>query len=261
SQRNQLAADLQAARAAADAAQLDMEFTRVVAPIDGRVSRAEVTAGNFVTAGTTILTSVVSLDPIYVYFDGDEQTYLKYNAQAQRGERPSSRENPNPVFVGLANEADFPHAGHMNFVDNALNPETGTIRARALLDNREHLFTPGMLARVKLVGSGQYNATLIPDEAIGTDQDHKFVMVINAQNIAEYRAVSLGDVFEDQRIVRGGVQAGERVIVGGLQRVRPGMAVTPEAVASASGSADKTVAQALVVKSTGAEKVPAKVKY
>jgi RND family efflux transporter MFP subunit len=258
SQRNQLAADLQAAKAAADAAQLDMEFTRVVAPIDGRVSRAEVTAGNFVSAGTTVLTSVVSLDPIYVYFEGDEQTYLKYNAQAQRGERPSSRENPNPVFVGLANEADFPHAGVMNFVDNALNPETGTIRARAVLDNREHLFTPGMLARVKLLGSGQYNATLIPDEAIGTDQDRKFVMVINAQNIAEYRAVQLGEVFENQRIVRGGVQAGERVIVGGLQRVRPGMPVTPEAV---NPPQDKAVAQALPVAASANSTAPAKVKY
>jgi RND family efflux transporter MFP subunit len=245
SQRNQLAADLQAARAAADAAQLDLEFTRVVAPIDGRVSRAEVTAGNYVTAGTTVLTSVVSLDPIYVYFEGDEQTYLKYNGQAQRGERPSSRETANPVFVGLANEADFPHAGRMNFVDNALNPETGTIRARAVLDNADHQFTPGMLARVKLLGSGQYSATLVPDEAVGTDQDRKFVMVINAQSVVEYRPVQLGEVADGQRIVRSGVHAGERVIVGGLQRVRPGMQVAPQPVDAPAG---KTVAQAGGVK-------------
>jgi RND family efflux transporter MFP subunit len=242
SQRNQLLADVQAARAAADAAQLDLEFTRVIAPIDGRVSRAEVTLGNYVTAGTTILTSVVSLDPIYVVFEGDEQTYLKYNGQAQRGERPSSRETANPVFVGLANEEDFPHTGHMNFVDNALNPETGTIKARAVLENRDHQFTPGMLARVKLLGSGQYNATLIPDEAVGTDQDRKFVMVINQQNIAEYRAVQLGGVFENQRIVRSGVAAGERVIVGGLQRVRPGSPVAPEMVAAADTSTTEQVA-------------------
>lgn len=244
SQRNQLAADLQAARAAADAAQLDLEFTRVVAPIDGRVSRAEVTAGNYVTAGTTILTSVVSLDPIYVYFEGDEQTYLKYNGQAQRGERPSSRETANPVFVGLANEPDFPHSGRMNFVDNALNPETGTIRARAVLDNAAHVFTPGMLARVKLLGSGEYNATLVPDEAVGTDQDRKFVIVINAQSVAEYRPVQLGEVADGQRIVRSGVQPGERIVVGGLQRVRPGMQVAPQ---SAGTPADK-VAQADTVK-------------
>lgn len=240
SQRNQFTADLQAARAAADAAQLDLEFTRVVAPIDGRVSRAEVTAGNFVTAGTTVLTSVVSLDPIYVYFEGDEQTYLKYNGQAQRGERPSSRDTANPVFVGLANEPDFPHAGRMNFVDNALNPETGTIRARAVLENSGHLFTPGMLARVKLLGSGEYKATLIPDEAVGTDQDRKFVIVINPQNVTEYRTVQLGEIADGRRIVRSGVQAGERVIVGGLQRVRPGIPVAPQpveqAVAQAEGS-------------------------
>lgn len=245
SQRNQLAADLQAARAAADAAQLDLEFTRVVAPIDGRVSRAEVTTGNYVNAGATILTSVVSLNPIYVYFEGDEQTYLKYNGQAQRGERPSSRDAANPVFIGLANESDFPHAGHMNFVDNALNPETGTIRVRAVLDNSAHLFTPGMLARVKLLGSGQYSATLIPDEAVGTDQDRKFVIVINAQNVTEYRPVQLGEVSDGQRIVRSGVKAGERVIVGGLQRVRPGMPVTPQPVAAGP---DKAVAQAGGVK-------------
>lgn len=240
SQRNQLAADLQAARAAAAAAQLDLEFTRVVAPIDGRVSRAEVTTGNYVTAGTTVLTSVVSLDPIYVYFEGDEQTYLKYNGQAQRGERPSSRDAANPVFVGLANEPDFPHAGHMNFVDNALNPETGTIRARAVLDNRDRIFTPGMLARVKLLGSGEYAATLIPDEAVGTDQDRKYVVVINAQNVTEYRPVQLGDVADGLRIVRSGVKPGERVVVGGLQRVRPGIPVTPQPVATGP---DKAVAQ------------------
>jgi RND family efflux transporter MFP subunit len=245
SQRNQLAADLQAARAAADAAQLDLEFTRVIAPIDGRVSRAEVTAGNYVTAGTTVLTSVVSLDPIYVYFEGDEQTYLKYNGQAQRGERPSSREAANPVFVGLANEADFPHSGRMNFVDNALNPETGTIRARAVLDNAAHQFTPGMLARVKLLGSGEYSATLVPDEAVGTDQDRKFVIVVNAQSVAEYRPVQLGEIADGQRIVRSGVRPGERVIVGGLQRVRPGMQVTPQ---PADAPAGKAVAQAGSVK-------------
>lgn len=245
SQRNQLAADLQAARAAVEAAQLDLEFTRVVAPIDGRVSRAEVTTGNYVTAGTTVLTSVVSLDPIYVYFEGDEHTYLKYNAQAQRGERPSSRDAANPVFVGLANEQDFPHAGRMNFVDNALNPDTGTIRARAVLDNRDGVFTPGMLARVKLLGSGEYTATLIPDEAVGTDQDRKYVIVVNEQNVAEYRPVQLGDVADGMRIVRSGVQSGERVVVGGLQRVRPGIPVTPQPVATGP---DKAVAQGSDVK-------------
>lgn len=238
SRRLQLQAEVQAARAAVAAAQLDLEFTRVVAPIDGRVSRAEVTAGNYVTAGESVLTSVVSLDPIYVSFDGDEQTYLKYNELAQRGELPSARSNPNPVFVGLANEEDFPHPGKMNFVDNALNPETGTIRARALLTNPDHMFTPGMLARIRVLGSGKYTATLIDDAAVATNQDQKYVVVVNAQNVTEYRKVELGDTVDDRRVVRRGLAAGERVVIGGLQRIRPGMTVDPQA------EGDKQVATA-----------------
>ena len=176
---------------------------------------------------------MVSLDPIYVYFEGDEQTYLKYAGQAQRGERRSSREAPNPVFVGLSNETDFPHAGHMNFVDNVLDPETGTIRARAVLDNHDHTLTPGMFARVRLLGSGEYNATLINDEAVGTDQDRRYVLVVNEQNVAEYRPIELGAVVDNQRVVRAGLKPGERVIIGGLQRVRPGMTVAAQEVAPA----------------------------
>jgi len=232
SQRSQSAAALLAAKASVESARLDLEFTRVVSPIDGRVSRAEITQGNYVTAGETVLTAVVSLDPIYVYFEGDEQTYLKYAAQAQRGERKSSREAPNPVFVGLANETGYPHAGHMNFVDNTLDPQTGTIRARAVLDNHDHALTPGMFARVRLLGSGEYSATLISDEAVGTDQDRRYVFVVNEKNIVEYRAVELGQSIDNQRIIRNGLQPGERVIVGGLQRVQPGIAVAPEEVAA-----------------------------
>jgi RND family efflux transporter MFP subunit len=239
SERSQLQADLQAARAAVDAAQLNLEYTQVVAPISGRVSRAEVTTGNFVNAGETILTSVVSLDPIYVAFEGDEQTYLKYNQLAKSGERLNSRDKQSPVFIGLANETEFPHEARMNFLDNALNPETGTIRARALIANPEHLFTPGMLARVRLEGSGKYTATLVQDEAISTDQDRKYVMVVNAQNVAEYRAVELGGVFENQRVVRKGLNPGEQIIVGGLQRVRPGTPVQAEAAPVATNVSAK----------------------
>ncbi len=233
---NQARADQLAARAAMDAAKLNLDYTQVTSPIDGRVSRAEITAGNYVTAGETILTSVVSLDPIYVYFDGDEQTYLKYADLARRGERPSSRDNANPVFIGLADETDYPHAGKMNFVDNALNPDTGTIRARALLQNPDHLFTPGMFARVKLQGSGKYNATLIDDDAVATDQDRKYVMVVNAQNAVEYRAVELGGIYDNRRIVRSGLRPGERIVVGGLQRVRPGMTVAPQATTATANT-------------------------
>ena len=260
---NQSRADQLAARAAMAAAKLNLEYTQVIAPIDGRVARAEITAGNYVNAGETILTSVVSLDPIYVYFEGDEQTYLKYNELAKRGERPSSRDNPNPVFIGLANENDFPHAGKMNFVDNALNPATGTIRARALLDNPEHLFTPGMLARVKLQGSGKYTATLIDDEAVATDQDRKYVLVVNAQNVVEYRGVELSGVYDNRRIVRNGLQPGERIVVGGLQRVRPGMTVAPQDTAATANTPTqpREGVRKVAVVEDGDKAAPQKVKY
>lgn len=228
SQSSQYLADQQAARAAVDAAALDLEYTRVAAPIDGRVSRADVTAGNYVTAGETVLTSVVSLDPIYVAFEGDEQTFLKYNELAKRGERPNSRDTANLVNIGLANETDFSHTATMNFVDNALNPETGTIRMRAVVSNPDRLFTSGMLARVRLQGSGKYSAPVIDERAIGTDQSRKYVLVVNADNVVEYRPVELGGIYQEGRVVRKGLNAGERIIVGGLQRVRAGATVTAE---------------------------------
>ena len=258
----QARADVLAARAAMDSAKLDFDYTEVKAPISGRVSRAEVTAGNYVTAGQTILTSVVSLDPIYVYFDSDEQTFLKYHALAREGDGPNSRGQPAPVFVGLANETDYPHEGAMNFVDNALNPDTGTIRARAVLANPDGLFTPGMLARVKLAGSAKYVATLIDDSAVATDQDRKYVMVVNAQNVVEYRAVELGGIYDDRRVVRNGLQPGERIVVGGLQRVRPGMTVAPQAEAATAGAKPAPRAgvhrvSALVANETDAKKTAA----
>lgn len=231
SRYSQSQAELRAARAAVDTAQLNLEFTQVRSPIAGRVSRANVTAGNYVTAGQSVLTSVVSLDPIYVVFEGDEQVYLKYQTQAQRGERPSSRDAANPVRVGLANESGYPHEGRMNFVDNALNPETGTIRGRAVLDNPDRLFVPGMFARLQLLGSGRYPATLISDESVGTDQDRRYVLVVKADNTVEYRLVELGGIHDGLRVIERGLQAGERVILGGLQRARPGMTVAPQEVA------------------------------
>ncbi len=154
-------AAVRAAEADVATARLNLEWTEVRSPISGRVSRAEVTEGNLVQAGpptATLLTTVVSLDPIYVYFEGDEQTYLKYTMLARAGTRPSSRDKRNPVYIGLANEEGFPHEGYVDFVDNQLNPESGTIRARAVLSNKDRLFTPGLFARIKLVGSGRYRA-------------------------------------------------------------------------------------------------------
>jgi RND family efflux transporter MFP subunit len=227
-------ASVAAARAAVDAAKLDLEFTRVTSPIGGRVSKAAITAGNLVTGGSnaaTLLTTVVSLDPIYVSFEGDEQIYLKYTALAQRGERQSSRDAANPVLMGLANEDDYPRRGVMVFVDNQVDPHTGTIRARASFENKDGFLTPGLFARVKLLGTNSYKAVLIDDRAIGTDQSQKFVYVVDAANKVVYRPVKVGRLTEGLRIVLQGLQPGETVIVNGLQRVRPGVVVAPERIA------------------------------
>jgi RND family efflux transporter MFP subunit len=227
-------ANVAAARAAVDAAKLNLEFTRITSPIDGRVSKAIVTAGNLVTGGSnaaTLLTTVVSLDPMYVTFEGDEQIYLKYNELARRGERSSSRDAANPVLMGLANEDGYPHRGSMVFVDNQVDPRTGTIRARAAFENKDGFLTPGLFARVKLLGHNSYHAVLVDDRAIGTDQSQKFVYVVDAQNKVTYRPVKVGRLTDGLRIVQQGLQPGETVIVNGLQRVRPGVVVAPERVA------------------------------
>ena len=231
SSTEQATANVQAADAALDAAKLNLTYTRVLAPISGLISRAEVTAGNLVTSDQTLLTTLVSIDPIYVEFEGDEQVYLKYAALARAGLRPDSRDSQNPVWVGLADEQDSPHRGVMVFVDNELNPATGTIRARGRFDNHDRRFTPGMFARVKLVGSGQYNALLINDSAVSTDQSVKYVLAVDLHNKVEYRAVKLGPVVDGLRVVREGLAPGDTIVVNGLQRVRPGMPVTPQVVA------------------------------
>ena len=227
-------ANVAAARAAVDATKLNLEFTRVTSPITGRVSKAAVTAGNLVTGGSnaaTLLTTVVSLDPIYVTFEGDEQIYLKYTALAQRGERQSSRDVANPVLMGLANETDYPRRGAMVFVDNQVDPRTGTIRARASFENKDGFLTPGLFARVKLLGHNSFQAVLVDDRAIGTDQSQKFVYVVDAENKVVYRPVKVGRLTDGLRIVLQGLQPGETVIVNGLQRVRPGVVVAPERIA------------------------------
>jgi RND family efflux transporter MFP subunit len=227
-------ANVAAARAAVDATKLNLEFTRVTSPITGRVSKAAVTAGNLVTGGSnaaTLLTTVVSLDPIYVTFEGDEQIYLKYTALAQRGERQSSRDVANPVLMGLANETDYPRRGSMVFVDNQVDPRTGTIRARASFENKDGFLTPGLFARVKLLGHNSFQAVLVDDRAIGTDQSQKFVYVVDAANKVVYRPVKVGRLTDGLRIVLQGLQPGETVIVNGLQRVRPGVVVAPERIA------------------------------
>jgi multidrug efflux system membrane fusion protein len=232
----QAKADIRAAEAAIAVAKLNLEFTEVRSPIDGRAGRALVRPGNLVSGGemipdATLLTTVVSIDPVYAYFEGDEQTYLRYGTMARHGERPSSREVANPVFVGLANEEGFPHEGRMNFVDNQLNPATGTIRARAVLDNKDHRFTPGLFARVKLLGSGKFSAVLVDDKAVLTDQNRKYVYVLSPDNTARRRDVKLGRMIEGLRIVTAGLSAGDKVIVHGVQKIFfPGIPVNAQTI-------------------------------
>jgi membrane fusion protein, multidrug efflux system len=236
----QAEANVAGAEAALESASLNLNFTKVTSPIDGRVSRAEVTRGNLVTGGSnggTLLSSVVSMDPIYLYFDADEQSYLRYMQMARSGERPSSRDAGNPVQVGLANEEGFPHAGTVDFIDNQLNPQTGTIRARAVLQNRDGQFTPGLFARVQLLGSGEYTAILIDDRAVNTDQSQKYVLLLGANNQIEYRKVKLGRVIDGLRVVKEGLKPGDVIVVNGAQRVHPGVTVTPQQVAMGADSA------------------------
>ncbi len=234
SSRRDLEANIQAAEAAIRTAHLNLDYASVRAPISGRISKEEVSVGNLVQGdgpSPTLLTSIVSVDPIYAEFEGDEQIYLKYMQMARDGERPSSRTTPNPVLLGLANEDGFPRRGHMAFVDNRIDPQSGTIRARAVFDNKDGALTPGMFARLKLLGSGTYAAVVTPDRAIGTDQSKRFVLVVGADNMAQFREVKLGALIDGMRVIRSGLKPGELVVVNGLQRVRPGTPVTPEKLA------------------------------
>ncbi|MCQ2028964.1 efflux RND transporter periplasmic adaptor subunit [Stutzerimonas zhaodongensis] len=215
-----------AIQAQLDAAKLDLAFTRVTAPIDGRVGSALITAGNLVNAGEALLTTLVSTDKVYAYFEADERTYLKYRELARNGTRGAET----PVYLGLSSEDGHPHLGHMNFIDNHVDPRTGTIRGRAVFDNRDGSFTPGLYARLKLVGSATYDAVLIKDVAVGTDLGKKFVLVLGDDGKVNYRSIELGPKLEGMRIVRKGLEQGETIVVNGLQRVRPGTAVEPQQV-------------------------------
>ena len=222
-------AAVRAAEAAVAAARLDLQFTEVRAPIDGRAGRAAVTEGNLAQADATLLTTLVSQDPVFVYFETDEQTYLRYQDLARKGERNGSR---NPVRVGLANETGYPHAGTLDFVDNQVDPATGTIRARAVLRNPDRAFTPGLFARVELEGSGEFRALMVDEKAVLTDQDRKYVYIVGTGNKAERRDVTLGASIDGLRVVQSGLKPGDKVIVGGVQKVFfPGMPVSPKQVA------------------------------
>lgn len=222
------AADLAAGRAAAQQAQLNLGFTTVRAPFGGRVSDRRVSLGDAVAQGTTVLTRVVSLNPIRFQFEGAESFYLKNLRQDQRGERGSSRSTANPVQIQLADESEYRWTGRMEFLDNAVDPDSGTIRAHAVVANPTGFLTPGMFGRARLLGSGTYRAMLVPDEAIVTDQTRRLVYVVNKENKATPRVVEVGAKVEGLRIIRDGLAPTDQVILTGLGRLQPGAVVTPK---------------------------------
>lgn len=230
----EVTAQIAAGDAALAAAELNLEFTRVTAPITGRVGRAIVTEGNLVSTGpgeATLLTTLVSIDPIHAHFDADERIYLKYIDMARQGTRDNARGTRHPIGLALAGEDGFPRQGRLDFLDNRLDAATGTIRGRALFRNPTGDLTPGMFVRLRLPGSKAHTAVLIQDRAVGTDLDKRFVFVVKSDNTIEYRPVGLGPLTEGLRIVRTGLVAGDRIVINGLQRVRPGVTVQTELVA------------------------------
>lgn len=224
------AAAIETANANVETAELNLQYTQIRAPISGRISRRYVTEGNLISGGTsqsTLLTTIVSSNPIHVYFDANEQEFLKYVRLSKSGKRRSSREYKNPVYVALVDEDGFPHTGHMDFVDNRIDPNTGTMRGRAILSNDDGLLAPGLFCKVRIPGSGRYQAVLIPDSAVGSDQSEKFVYTVGEDSSVERREIQLGPISHGLRIVREGLVGSETIITRGLQRVFPGVKVAP----------------------------------
>ncbi len=221
-----LESQLKANEAALATARLNLGYTRITAPISGRVGKAEITVGNLVQGEmppSPVLTTVVSVNPVYVSFQADEAAYLKYIAGA--------RKSALAVSVGLADEDGFPHAGTLGFIDNRVDPASGTVRMRATVDNKSGRFTPGLFARVKLGDTAQPRmAVLVSDRAIGTDQSRRYVLVLDAEKKAVYREVRIGRLVDGLRVIESGLKPGEVIVVNGLQRVRPGAPVTPQTV-------------------------------
>src|SRR6059036_1862868 len=239
SRHQEAKAALQAAQAALDSARLDLEYTQVRAPIDGRVSRALLTEGNYVSGvagAASVLTTLVSVDPIYVYADIDENSLLKFNALARAKKVESDGDGKVPVELQLADEDRFLHQGHIESFDNRLDANTGSILLRAVFSNADGRMVPGLFARIRVPLSERHRALLVEERAIGTDQAQKFVLALTPTNTVAYRAVQLGPLVEGKRIVRSGVEAGEMIVVNGLARVRPGMPVAAQELAEIPNS-------------------------
>jgi RND family efflux transporter MFP subunit len=239
-QRDAMAA-MESAEATLKVAQLNLEWTEVRAPIAGRISDRRVDAGNLITggqSGATLLTSIVTIDPIHFIFDGAEADFIRYLRLARAGQRQSSRDAANPVAVRLADETEFKHEGKMDFVDNVLNARTGTIRGRAIFENKDGFLTPGFFGRMRLFG-GDHDALLIPDSAIASDQSNKIVMTVADDGTVGVKRVEIGPIVRGLRVIRSGLDANDRVVIEGLPRARPGQKVKPE-----EGKIEGAVAQA-----------------
>jgi RND family efflux transporter MFP subunit len=236
-------AEIVSARGRLDQAKLNVEFAKLTAPVKGRVSKANVTVGNLIEA-STLLTTLVSTDPMWMYFDIDERTVLQYRANYRAAHQGEEVKDPRqlkvPVEIGLANEDGYPHRGTLDFVDNRVDSATGTMLARATFENPTRNLTPGLFVRVRLPIGDPAHSLLVNERAIGTDQGTKYVLVVNDQNVVEFRPVKLGPLSEGMRVVREGVKPGERVITAGIQRARPGVTVKPQDAGAATGTTGDT---------------------
>jgi multidrug efflux system membrane fusion protein len=235
SRYEQAKAQLAATSAALKKAELDLSYTEIRAPIAGVVSNAFITAGNYVHAGQSVLTSLVSSGRIYAWFDADEQSLLRYlGLDSATGTASQLQQQQRPVLLALSGSTEFRHQGTIDFIDNQLNAATGTIRIRASFDNAHNSLLPGLFARLKLTGSAPYQAVLVDDKAIGTDLASRFVLVVDAKGTLQYRPVTLGEKTGGLRIIKTGLKPAEQVVVNGLQRVRPGVVIEPNRVEMAT---------------------------
>jgi RND family efflux transporter MFP subunit len=225
-------AQVKVADAKVKTAELDLFFTKITSPVTGRMSRSSVSPGSWISAGAaanaTLLTSVVTEDPIHIYFDISENNWIKYRRMVEKGQKAGAAQLGTELQLGLPDEALFPHKGKIDFLDNRLDQATGTLRARAIVDNKKGTFSAGMFARVRVQGSEDYPATLLPDEAIGTDQTNKFVLTVSDDGTVGRKIIELGPMIDGLRVIRAGIAATDTIIVKGLQRARPGGKVTPK---------------------------------
>jgi multidrug efflux system membrane fusion protein len=235
-------AAVQSAEANVYTARLNLEYTQVRSPIDGRIGRELITAGNVVNGGvsdSTVLTFIVSTDPVYVYVDADERSVLKYRRQAQQSGRGSLGEESTPVELAIADEVGFPHPGHLDYISPCEDAATGTLTLRGVFANPDELLSPGFFARMRVRQSAPYPAILLPDRAIGTDQAQRFVWVVNQQNQVEYRKVGLGAHIGQSRVITEGLKPEEWTVIEGIQKLKPGLKVNPERISLSAHNGDK----------------------